>query len=41
MFKNEKFNIAIFLILIALQLLGVAAIWTRFQLIYLPIIAAI
>ena len=41
MFKNEKFNIAIFTILILLQALGVAAVWTRFQLYYLPIMLGI
>jgi len=41
MFKNEKFNIAIFAILIVLQALGVAAVWTRFQLYYLPIMLGI
>ena len=41
MFKNEKFNIAIFTILVVLQLLGVAAVWTRFHLVYLPIMAGI
>ena len=37
MFKNEKINIAIFSILVVLQLLGVAALWTHFQLYYLPV----
>lgn len=41
MFKNEKFNIGIFSILVLLQILGVAAIWTRFQLAYLPIMLVI
>ena len=41
MFKNEKFNIAIFTILVLLQALGVAAVWTRFQLYYLPIMLGI
>ena len=41
MFKNEKFNIAIFTILILLQALGVAAVWTRFQFYYLPIMLGI
>ena len=41
MFKNEKFNIAIFTILVLLQALGVAAVWTRFQLFYLPIMFGI
>ena len=38
MFKNEKINLAIFFILVCLQLLGLAALWTRFELVYLPII---
>ena len=37
MFKNEKSNLFIFSILIGLQLLGVAGLWIRFQLAYLPI----
>src|SRR5580765_1598720 len=41
MFKNEKFNIAIFTILVVLQLLAVAALWTRFQLVYLPVRAGV
>ena len=41
MFKNEKINIVIFSILVVLQLLGVAAVWTRFHLSYLPIMAVI
>jgi len=41
MFKNEKINLAIFTILMLLQLLGVAALWTRFELIYLPAMLAI
>src|ERR1044072_2080490 len=40
MFKNEKLNVAIFLILIGLQVLGVAALVTRFQWQYLPIMLA-
>ena len=41
MFRNEKFNLAIFTILVVLQLLGVAALWTHFQLSYLPIMFVI
>ncbi len=41
MFKNEKFNIGIFSILVLLQLLGVAAIWTRFQWSFLPFLIAV
>ena len=41
MFKNEKINIAIFTILVVLQFLGIAALWTRFQLYYLPVMFGI
>ena len=37
MFKNEKLNVTLFLSLIALQVLGVAALVTKFQWHYLPI----
>jgi fatty-acid desaturase len=40
MFKNEKFNIIIFAILVGIQVLGVAALWTHFHLVYLPIMTA-
>mgnify|MGYP001796810540 CR=1 FL=1 len=41
MFKNEEFNIGIFCILVLLQVLGVVAICTRFQLAFLPIMLVI
>ena len=37
MFKHEKLNLLIFIVLVALQLLGVIGLLTRFQLSYLPI----
>ena len=37
MFKHEKLNLLIFVVLIALQLLGVIGLLTRFQPFYLPI----
>ena len=37
MFKHEKFNLLIFIVLVVLQLLGVIGLLTRFQLSYLPI----
>ena len=37
MFKNEKLNVTLFLALVGLQVLGVVALWTRFQWSYLPI----
>ena len=41
MFRNEKLNIAIFIILLGLQLLGIAALCTQFKLIYLPVMIGI
>jgi hypothetical protein len=40
MFKNEKLNVTLFISLIALQVLGIAALWTKFQWHYLPIMIA-
>src|SRR5947199_3521756 len=37
MFKHEKLNLLIFIVLVALQLLGLIGLRTRFQLSYLPI----
>jgi len=37
MFKHEKLNLLIFLVLVALQLLGVFGLLTSFHLFYLPI----
>ncbi len=41
MFKHEKFNLLIFIVLIALQLLGVLGLITRFHLSYLPIMLTV
>jgi len=41
MFKREKIQFFLFLVLVGLQLLGVIGLITRFQLIYLPIMLAI
>ena len=41
MFKNEKINVILFASLIGLQVLGVIALWTRFQWHYLPIMVAV
>jgi fatty-acid desaturase len=38
MFKHDKLNVFLFIILSGLQLLGVVGLWTRFQWTYLPII---
>src|SRR5207247_10448142 len=37
MFKNEKLNLFIFIVLVALQLFGVVGLLTRFRVSYLPI----
>ena len=37
MFKHEKLNLLIFVVLVALQLLGVVGLLTSFKLFYLPI----
>src|SRR5438034_10903157 len=37
MFKNEKLNLFIFIVLVALQLFGVIGLLTRFRVSYLPI----
>ena len=40
MFKNEKLNVTLFISLIALQVLGLAALITKFQWNYLPVMIA-
>ena len=37
MFKHDKLNLFLFVALVGLQVLGVVALWTRFQWTYLPI----
>src|SRR5260370_17166153 len=37
MFKHERLNLLLFLVLVALQLLGFVGLLTRFQVSYLPI----
>jgi fatty-acid desaturase len=41
MFKHDKLNLFLFLTLIGLQLLGIAALWTAFKMSYLPVMFAI
>ena len=41
MFKHDKLNLFLFVVLVGLQVLGVVALWTRFQWTYLPIMFAI
>jgi stearoyl-CoA desaturase (delta-9 desaturase) len=41
MFKNEKINLVVFIALIAIQVLGVVALWTKFQIAYLPVMLAV
>ena len=41
MFKNEKLNLFLFAVLIAIQLLGVVGLLTRFQPSYLPVILTV
>jgi stearoyl-CoA desaturase (delta-9 desaturase) len=41
MFKHDKLNLFLFIVLVGLQVLGVVALWTRFQWTYLPIMFAV
>ena len=41
MFKDEKLNLFLFIVLVGLQILGVVALWIRFQWTYLPIMLTI
>src|SRR5438094_6477691 len=41
MFKHEKLNLFIFIVLVALQLFGVIGLLTRFHVSYLPIMLAL
>ena len=41
MFKHNKLNLFLFVVLVGLQVLGVVALWTRFQWTYLPIMFAV
>src|SRR5438876_10653476 len=41
MFKNEKLNLFIFIVLVALQLFGVIGLLTRFRVSYLPVMLAL
>jgi fatty-acid desaturase len=41
MFKHDKLNLFLFVILIGLQVLGVVAVWTRFEWTFLPIMLAV
>jgi len=41
MFKHDKINLFLFLVLIGLQVLGLVALWTHFRWTYLPIMFAV